>query len=235
MFKRKNLSDNLPKHIGIIMDGNGRWAQRRGLPRNMGHKEGVNAIDRTIDALIKFNIKIVTFFAFSTENWKRSQQEIDGIFDLVRNYLKEQKDRFLLKGVKVISIGDISKFPKDLVEELEDVQTKTKNNDKLILNLAINYGGRDDIARAVNTLIKSGKTFVTTEDISKHLYTCDLPDPDFVIRTSGEERISNFMIYQMAYSELYFPKVMWPDFGEKDLFKALKVYSKRERRYGGIK
>ncbi len=235
MFKKIKLSDNLPKHIGIIMDGNGRWATKRGLPRNLGHKEGVNAVDRTIDALIKFNIKVVTFFAFSTENWKRSKQEIDGIFDLLRNYFINQKEEFLLKGVKLMSIGDVDKFPKDLVDELRNLQEKTKNNDKLIVNLAINYGGKDDIVRAVNNLIAEGKTEITKEDISSHLYTADLPDPDFVIRTSGEERISNFMIYQMAYSELYFPKVLWPDFGEKDLLKALEIYSKRERRYGGIK
>jgi len=235
MFKKIKLSDNLPKHIGIIMDGNGRWATKRGLHRNLGHKEGIKAVERTIDASIKYNIKVVTFFAFSTENWKRSKQEIDGIFDLLRNYLISQKEKFLLKGVKLMSIGDIDKFPKDLVKELKDLQEKTKNNDKLIVNLAINYGGKDDIVRAVNNLIIEGKTEITKEDISNHLYTENLPDPDLVIRTSGEERISNFMIYQMAYSELYFPKVLWPDFGEKDLLKALQIYSKRERRYGGIK
>ncbi len=235
MFKKEFKSDNLPKHIGIIMDGNGRWATKRGLPRNFGHKEGINAVERTIDALIKFKVKIVTFFAFSTENWKRSRQEIDGIVELVRSFLKEKKEEFLLKGVKVMSIGDISAFPRDLVEELEEIEEKTKNNDSLIVNLAINYGGRDDILRAVNNLIAQGAKNITKEDISANLYTKDLPDPDFIIRTSGEERISNFMIYQMAYSELYFPKTLWPDFDEKEVRKALEVYSKRERRYGGIK
>lgn len=235
MFKKYKLSDNLPKHIGIIMDGNGRWATKRGLPRNLGHKEGIKAVDRTIDALIKFNIKYATFFAFSTENWKRSKTEIEGIFDLVRDYLKSHKEEFLLKGVRISTIGDISKFPKDLIKEVQNLIKQTQDNDKLIVNLALNYGGKDDIANAVNQLIKQGKTKITTADIADNLSTAGIPDPDFVIRTSGEKRISNFMIYQMAYSELYFPKVLWPDFTKKDLYKALVEYSKRDRRYGGIK
>lgn len=235
MIKKLKLSDNLPEHIGIIMDGNGRWAQKRGLPRTFGHKEGIKAIDRTVDALIKYKIKFATFFAFSTENWKRSKQEIDGIFDLVRSYLKDNHERFLLKGVRVKAIGDLSKFPKDLTQELESMIERTRDNDKLTVTLALNYGGRDDIVRAVNRLISAGKKQVTESDISANLYTADLPEPDFVIRTSGEERVSNFMIYQMAYSELYFPKVLWPDFDEKDLYKALCVYAGRERKFGGIK
>lgn len=235
MLQKTSLNENLPTHVGIIMDGNGRWATSRGLPRILGHREGIKAVQRTIEALLKFKIKIATFFAFSTENWKRSKEEIDGIFDLVRQFLEEKKDELLLKGVKVISMGDLSKFPKDLVSRLEEVKAKTAQNDKLIVNLALNYGGRDDIVRAVNNLIASGKTQVSEKDISNSLYSCDLPDPDLVIRTSGEMRISNFMIYQMAYSELCFPKVMWPDFCENDLKRALEDYSKRNRRYGGTK
>lgn len=236
MLKMNKLGDNLPEHIGIIMDGNGRWAKKRGLPRTLGHKAGIESVEKIVNALIELNkIKIVTFFAFSTENWKRSEQEINGIFDLIRDYLKQEHDNFYDKNVKVMSIGDLSKFPQDLVEELEKVKEKTKNNTGLVLNLALNYGGRDDITQAINTLIQQGKTIITKEDISANLYTKELPDPDFVIRTSGEERVSNFMIYQMAYSELYFTKVLWPDFNEKELYKALLNYQKRERRFGGIK
>ncbi len=236
MLKMNKLGDNLPEHIGIIMDGNGRWAKKRGLPRTLGHKAGIESVEKIVNTLIELNkIKIVTFFAFSTENWKRSEQEINGIFDLIRDYLKQEHDNFYDKNVKVMSIGDLSKFPQDLVEELEKVKEKTKNNTGLVLNLALNYGGRDDITQAINTLIQQGKTIITKEDISANLYTKELPDPDFVIRTSGEERVSNFMIYQMAYSELYFTKVLWPDFNEKELYKALLNYQKRERRFGGIK
>lgn len=225
----------IPTHIGIIMDGNGRWATRLGLPRNMGHKEGIEALRRTIDAALKFGIKVLTVFAFSTENWKRSKSEIDGIFNLVRDYVKNSQDEFHRKGVRVCSMGDLTAFPSDLQHELERIKSKTANNSKLTLNLALNYGGRADIVRAVNSLINQGKKEVTESDISKNLYSSDLPEPDLILRTSGEMRVSNFMLYQMAYSELYFPKVMWPDFNEKHLLRAIKEYSKRHRRYGGLK
>ena len=231
----QKLLSNLPLHIGIIMDGNGRWATRRGLPRNLGHKEGMRAVERTIDALIKFGIKVVTFFAFSTENWKRSKEEIEGIFALVRDYLNTNSNYFSEKGVKVRSMGDLDKFPKDLTSALENAKEETKHNDKLVLNLALNYGGRDDITYSVNKLIKSGKKAITEKDILDNLYSEGLPEPDLIIRTSGEQRISNFMIYQAAYSEYYFTKTYWPDFDEKCLKKALVAFQKRERRYGGIK
>lgn len=225
---------NIPNHIGIIMDGNGRWATRQSLPRNVGHKEGINAVDRTIKAALKLNIKILTFFAFSTENWKRSSEEINGIFKLVREFIKGKKDEYKSLGVKFISIGDITKFPEDLQHELDRIKTETKGNNSLIVNLALNYGGRADIVYAVNKLIDSGIKKVSEEDILNNLYTSGLPDPDFIIRTSGEMRISNFMLYQMAYSEFAFPKVLWPDFNERHLKKAIKVFSKRNRRFGGI-
>ena len=231
----KNKIRNIPKHIGIIMDGNGRWATLQGLSRNMGHKEGINAVDRTINALIKFGVKVVSFFAFSTENWKRSEEEVNGIFNLTRDFLHSKRNNFKERGVRITTIGELSPFPEDLKKELDKTKEDTKNNDKLIVNLALNYGGRADIVRAVNNLIDKGATKVTEQDILENLYTGELPEPDFVIRTSGEERISNFMLYQMAYSELYFPKVLWPNFNERHLRKALKVYSKRNRRYGGIK
>lgn len=225
----------LPNHIGIIMDGNGRWATRQGLPRNVGHKEGMAAVERTVDALIKFKVPMVTFFAFSTENWKRSKEEIDGIFDLIRDYLNRQKDDFLKKGVKITSIGDTTKFPQDLQDELNSMKETTKDCNKLTVNLALNYGGRADIVSAVNKLLKSGTKEVNEKVILDNLQTGSMPEPDFIIRTSGEMRLSNFMMYQAAYSELYFPSVLWPDFNERHLLKSLKVFSKRNRRFGGIK
>lgn len=223
-----------PNHIAIIMDGNGRWATKRGLPRNLGHKQGIKAIEKTIDACLNLNIKTCTFFAFSTENWKRSKEEIDGIFSLVRDYLKNNKNFFKNKGVRIDTIGVLDPFPQDLRETLQEIKQDTKNLDKLTVVFALNYGGRDDIVRAVNTFVEKGekaneKSFLDALDTSCY------PQPDIVIRTSGEQRISNFLLYQMAYSELYFPKVLWPDFNQKHLVKILKDFNKRERRFGGIK
>ena len=226
---------NLPTHIAIIMDGNGRWAQKRGLPRNLGHKEGIKAVERTLDACIKFHIKFVTFYAFSTENWKRDKEEIDGIFSLLRDYLKNNPDYFNKKNIKIKHIGELSPFPEDLKKELTKAENQTTNNETLTMTLALNYGGQDEITRTVNKLLKENKMEITYKDISQNLDTNFLPDPDLVIRTSGENRLSNFMMLQMAYSELYFPKVLWPDFNEKELKKALKIFSKRERRFGGLK
>lgn len=227
--------NKIPTHIAIIMDGNGRWATKRGLPRNFGHKEGVNAIERTILACLKYGIKYCTFFAFSTENWKRSKEEIDGIFNLLRDYLNKDDNIFIENQVKISSLGVLEPFPEDLKKSLYEMQEKTKNYNKLVVNFALNYGGRDDIVRAVNSLIEKGYTKVTEQDILTALDTKDIPEPDFVIRTSGEQRISNFLLYQMAYSELYFPSVLWPDFNERYFYKALKEFQKRNRRFGGIK
>lgn len=225
----------IPMHIAFIMDGNGRWATRRGLPRNIGHKVGVDAIQRTIEACLKFNIKYCTFFAFSTENWKRSEQEINGIFKLVREYLEKKAGFFEKNQIKVQSIGVLDPFPKDLVDSLENIKQKTENFDKLTVTFALNYGGRDELVRTFNKLVNEGKTEITEADILANLDTSFMPEPDFVIRTSGEQRLSNFMLFQLAYSELYFPKIYWPDFNEKHLLKALIHYQKRERRFGGVK
>lgn len=227
--------NKLPNHIAIIMDGNGRWATKRGLPRYFGHKAGVKAIKRTILACQKFGIKYCTFFAFSTENWKRSKEEIDGIFSLLRDYLAVENNFFTKNKIKLNTIGDLSPFPDDLQNALKSTIEKTKNYDNLIVTIALNYGGRDDLVRAFNKMLKDKVENVDEKTILNYLDTSSLPEPDFVIRTSGEERISNFMLYQMAYSELYFPKVYWPDFNEKQLKKCLKIYQKRNRRYGGIK
>lgn len=225
----------LPVHIAIIMDGNGRWANRRGLPRVVGHREGIKAVEKTVKVCQKLGIKYCTFFAFSTENWKRSEEEIDGIFSILRDYLKRDDNVFISNKIKVDSIGVLDPFPKDLRDALEDIKIQTKQFDGLVTTFALNYGGRDDIVRAVNTLIKNGNKEIDEKLILENLDTKKMPEPDLVIRTSGEMRISNFLLFQMAYSELYFPKVLWPDFNEKHLIKALKKYQKRDRRFGGVR
>lgn len=224
----------VPSHVAIIMDGNGRWATKRGLPRNFGHREGVKAIERTIYACLKYGIKYCTFFAFSTENWKRSKEEIDGIFNLLREYIDKDDNIFTKNNVKVTSIGVLDPFPEDLKKSLINIKEKTINFDRLNVCFALNYGGRDDITRAINKIIEQDVKRVTEKGILNMLDTGSMPEPDLIIRTSGEMRISNFLLYQMAYSELYFPKVLWPDFNEKHFIKALKNYQKRNRRYGGI-
>ena len=226
---------SLPQHIAIIMDGNGRWATRRGMPRKFGHKAGVDAVKRTIQACLKFGIKYCTFFAFSTENWKRNKEEINAIFSLVREHLEESRQAMIKQGIKVNTIGVLNPFPPDLIQSINEIKEATKNNKNLNVTFALNYGGRDELVRAVNQLIKIGKQDITQDDISSTLDSSFMPDPDLVIRTSGEQRLSNFMLYQMAYSELYFPKKYWPDFNEKQLKKAILIYQKRDRRYGGIK
>lgn len=232
MVKNK-IPEKLPNHIGIILDGNGRWATSQGLPRNFGHREGVNAITRTVEAARKFGIKRLSIFAFSTENWKRSDEEIEGIFELLKEFFVKEIDRMVKSGVKINFFGDLSRFKGELGEILDKTAKATENNNKIIVNICLNYGGKQDIVQAVNRLIAEGKKEITEEDISNNLYSKGQPDLDFVIRTSGEQRISNFMIYQMAYAELYFPKILWPDFDEKALCEALIEYSKRKRRFGG--
>lgn len=226
----------LPRHIAIIMDGNGRWATKRGLPRNMGHKAGFENIKKIVEYIYNLGIKFVTFFTFSTENWKRPKKEIEGIFDLVRNHLNkgDEVQKFVDNKIRIVSMGDITKLPEDLYNKLIEVEDKTKDFDKLTLNLAINYGGRDEILRAVNQAISVGERLESEEDFAKYLYSNGLPDPDFIIRTSGEKRISNFMLYQMAYSEFYFTKTYWPSFGKKELEKAIIDFQGRKRRFGAV-
>lgn len=226
----KNIK--LPEHIGIIMDGNGRWALKRGLSRLIGHKNGVEAVRKTIRYASDIGIKVLTLFAFSTENWKRDKNEIDGIFNIVEEYLETDLEEFKNREIKLRTMGDISKLPKKIYQKLIDYTKQTSNNNGLILNIAINYGARDELLRACNHLIKKGKT-ATFDDLKNNLYSSDLPDPDLIIRTSGEMRLSNFMLFQSAYSELYFTKSYWPAFDVRQFNKALIEYSKRDRRFGG--
>lgn len=233
MLSKKIAPEKLPKHIGIILDGNGRWATRKGMPRNYGHKEGIKAIIRTIDASQKFGIQYLSVFAFSTENWKRSEEEVNGIFELLKKFFESELDRLVRQGVKVNFFGNLDVFSEDLKKIFDQAKELTENNSNLIFNICLNYGGKQDIVQAVNKLLSEGKKEITMDDISNNLYSKGQPDLDFVIRTSGEQRISNFMIYQSAYAEFYFPKTLWPDFGEKALKKALIEFTKRKRRFGG--
>ena len=223
----------LPRHVAIIMDGNGRWASRRHLPRLAGHRAGVDAIKRTIEYAEELGIQTLTFFAFSTENWKRDKEEVDGIFDIVREYVGTELEQLHKHNIKITTMGDISKIPNDLYEKLLEIKETTKNNTGLVLNLAINYGARSELVMCFNKLIEQGKTIISEEDIANNLYSKELSDPDLIIRTSGEQRLSNFMLYQASYSELYFTKTYWPSFKKHHFMKALKTYSKRERRFGG--
>ncbi|MDD2227318.1 MAG: isoprenyl transferase [Clostridia bacterium] len=223
----------LPQHIGIIMDGNGRWALKRGYTRLFGHEKGVDAVKKTIDFASEIGIKVLTLFAFSTENWKRSSEEIDGIFEIIEKYLDTDFEEYKNKGIKVRTMGDLSKIPQNLQKKINECITTTQNNKGMIVNVAVNYGARDEIIRAVNNLIKTEKKEVSIDDFKENLYTYGLPDPDLIIRTSGEMRLSNFLLFQSAYSELYFIKTYWPSFNEKHFKRALKAYSKRERRFGG--
>ncbi len=233
MFKKKEQKLKIPTHVAFIMDGNRRWATRRGLNKMLGHKQGAIALENLVFDIEKIDgIKYASFFAFSTENWNREQKEIDYIFELVRNLIEENEGQFKDKNIKVVAMGDITKFPEDLQKSLKQAIEETKNNTGLVVNLALNYGGRADIVHAVNVLIQKGEK-VTEKSLQENLYSAPAPDIDLLIRTSGEIRVSNFMLYQMAYSELYFTKTCWPDFDKKELMRAIKEFSKRDRRFGG--
>ncbi len=231
--KRLDL-ERLPRHMAIILDGNGRWATRRGLPRKMGHKAGCENLKKIMQHIYDLGIYCVSLFLFSTENWKRPKDEIDSIFNIVKDYVNDGEAELIQKGVKVVVSGDYTKLPSELVESIDRVIEKTKDCSSRIVNLAINYGGRDEIIKAVNEILKTEKKNVSIEDFEKQLYSSQLPPLDFVIRTSGEMRISNFMLWQMAYSELYFTKTLWPDFSNKELELALINFERRKRRFGNV-
>lgn len=227
--------DAMPKHIAIIMDGNGRWAKKRGLPRTLGHKAGVEAIRGIVKECNKLGIKYLTLYAFSTENWVRPQDEVNALMNLLVEYLKNEFEELNSNNVVINHIGDISKLPKKCQDELISAYNKTKNNTGVVLNLALNYGGRNEIVSAVNEMLKNNIKSITEEEFNKYLYTANMPDPDIIIRPSGEQRLSNFMLWQCAYSEFWYADICWPDFKENDLHKAIYDYQKRDRRFGGIK
>ena len=231
----------IPNHVAIILDGNGRWAKSKFLPRTAGHKAGVETIRTVLRECKRLNVKYVTLYAFSTENWKRPKLEVDTLMALLSTYLKNEVATLHKENVKLTAIGDIDNLPSQCVIELNKAMELTKNNTGCNLNLALNYGGRLDIKNALVDIIKDVKDGkinldeIDEDTISNHLSTKCIPNPDLVIRTSGEERLSNFLLWEVAYSEFYFTDVHWPDFDEKELQKAIFTYQNRDRRFGGIK
>lgn len=222
----------IPRHIAFIMDGNGRWAKKRGLPRKFGHKEGAKVLRMIVEECKNAGVEYCSFYAFSTENWKRSQDEIDSIFDLIKKFADEELDKYADAGYKVKCMGDISVLPEETRNSLIKIVEKSKNNNKMIVNLGINYGGRAEIVNAVNYILSQGLNKIDEQMLSDCMYTCNMPDPDVIVRTSGEKRLSNFMLWQSAYSEFIFIDDLWPDLKKETLYKIFEEYSKRNRRFG---
>lgn len=239
-LKDKIDMNNLPKHIGIIMDGNGRWAKKRFLPRNYGHQEGVKRVIENVELVNNLGIKHLSLYAFSTENWKRPESEVKGLMKILVIYINKELDKLHSNNVKIKIMGDIEKLPDYAKKEVIRAVNKTYNNTGMILNIGLNYGGRDEIIlgiKKVLTDIEKGNLSIdniNTDSFKNYLYTKNQPDLDLLIRPSGELRISNFMLYQLAYSEFYFSDVLWPDFKEKHLLLSIIDYQNRNRRFGGI-
>lgn len=231
---------NLPKHIGIIMDGNGRWAKKRLQPRLFGHRAGIESLREIIRASSDLGIGALTVYAFSTENWKRSKLEVDGLMKLLVEYFKKEIDELNKNNVKIRILGEKSVLPKEVLSTIEKSESRTVDNKGLSFNVAINYGGRDEIIRGIKALHQDmimGKCSIedlNEDKFTEYLFTRDLEDPDLIIRTSGELRMSNFLIWQSAYSELYFTDILWPDFTKADYYDAICDYQKRKRKFGGI-
>ena len=231
-------TDNLPKHLAIIMDGNGRWAKQQGLLRAFGHEKGTKSVRQTVENCAKLGIENLTLYAFSTENWNRPKLEVDTLMKLLVHSLKNELKTLQENNIKLNSIGNIDMLPKSIQKELNEVISLTKNNSKMTLTLALSYGSREEIINAVKKIsdkVKNNIISIDTIDesiINQHLYTHNLPDVDLLIRTSGEHRISNFLLWQIAYAELFFTDVLWPDFTEEHLYEAIVSYQKRERRFG---
>lgn len=231
--------DKIPAHVAVIMDGNGRWAQNRNLPRMAGHNAGMLAMKEIVKASSAFGIRHLTVYAFSTENWKRSAEEVGGIFKLLILYVEKELRELHENNVKVKILGDYTKLPAEAVKSLEHTLEITKGNTGLQFNIALNYGGRDEILRTVKQLVKEAEEGrlssedITEEMISDHLYTAGIPDPDLVIRTSGEMRLSNYLLWQSAYSEFVFSDVLWPDFNKKQFEEVIEIFQNRKRRFGG--
>ena len=229
----------IPKSIAIILDGNGRWAKKRNLPRAMGHKAGCETLEKTVEDCVRLGVECLTVYAFSTENWKRSAIEVGALMKLLRFYMVKLIDVANRNNVKAVMIGDESRFEPDIRKGIRKLTEATKNNTGMVFAFAINYGGRDEIKRAVENIVddvesgKLSKENISEELISSYLDTNDLPDPDLLIRTSGELRVSNFLLWQIAYSEFYITDTLWPDFDKEELLKAVESYSQRQRRFGG--
>ena len=234
--KTKTSRSLIPTHVAIIMDGNGRWAISRGLPRLAGHRAGTENLRRIITACVEFGIKYLTIYAFSTENWGRPREEVDGLMHILEDVIDKELAELNKEGVQLRHIGRLERLDPKLQEKVLQAIELTKNNDRLVLNVAFNYGGRDEIICAIQRIIKDGikPEEVNSNLVSQYMFTAGVPDPDLIIRTSGELRVSNFLIWQGAYSEWYVTSVYWPDFSKDELQKALDTFTKRDRRFGGL-
>lgn len=243
LFKREKKEidyNRLPVHIGIIMDGNGRWAKKRGLPRSAGHSAGAETLKRIVTECNKIGIKYITVYAFSTENWKRPKDEVDFLMNLLLNYLRDAERTLAGENVVIRAIGSRRELSEEIREQIVKTERFTAKNTGIIMNIALNYGAREEITEAVKKIserVAAGDVMpedICEKTVSQELYTGADPDPDLIIRTSGEERISNFLLWQMAYSELYFTKKLWPDFSKADLYEAIYEFQRRQRRFGGV-
>jgi len=240
LLDRIRLNGDVPEHVAIIMDGNGRWAGERGLPRHLGHREGMKAVRETISAAVEAGIRILTMFAFSTENWKRPPQEVSALMRLLQHYARRESDELSRQGVEVHVLGELDRMDEATRRAVDSIVEDTRGGDALRLNLMISYGGREELVRSARLLaerVRSGE--IAADDIDESmledtLFTREVPAPDLLIRTSGEFRISNFMLWQLAYTELYITPVYWPDFGRDNLFEAILDYQRRERRFGRV-
>ncbi|HIY55760.1 MAG TPA: isoprenyl transferase [Candidatus Dorea merdavium] len=232
---------NMPRHVAIILDGNGRWAKAKGMPRNYGHAQGSKNVERICEEAWRMGIKYLTVYAFSTENWNRPKDEVDALMKLLRNYMKTCLKTAAKNDMKIRVIGDITRLDEDIRSRIEELEESTKDNGGLNFQIAINYGSRDEITRAVRRIAadcRDGRLAAEEIDeqvIDRYLDTHDIPDPDLLIRTSGEQRLSNYLLWQLAYTEFYFTDVPWPDFTKEELLKAVEQYNARDRRYGGVK
>ena len=228
----------LPRHIAIIMDGNGRWSKKRGKNRVFGHKEGVKTVRRIVESSVELQIKYLSLYTFTTENWNRPKEEVDALMNLLVETLNDQIDDLLKQNIRLIAIGNLKRLPENTYKMIQEVMNKTASNNGLTLSIALNYGGRDEIiqmAKEISKKVKNNIIFPENIDENKinlHLYSHDLPDVDFMIRTGGEKRISNFLLWKIAYAELYFTDILWPDFSKQNFYEALADYQKRERRFG---
>ena len=245
LFRKHKISqkidyERLPKHIGVIMDGNGRWAKKRGLPRSAGHSAGADTLKKIVTECNKMGIRYITVYAFSTENWSRPKDEVDYLMNLLMDYLKNAETTLAGENVVIKAIGSRAELSDELCRQIEKTEKFTSKNDGIVMNIALNYGAREELVKAVKEIseeVADGKLkseSVTPDIISQHLYTAGQPDPDLIIRTSGELRLSNFMLWQMAYSELWFTDKLWPDFGIDDLHRAIIDFQNRNRRFGGV-
>ena len=231
----------IPDHVALILDGNGRWAKKRGLPRTMGHKEGCVTVEKTVEIAARMGIKYLTVYGFSTENWKRSVEEVGALMQLFRYYMVRLLKIAKANNVRVKMIGERSRFDKDIVEGINRLERETRDNTGLTFVIAVNYGGRDEIVRAARRMaddLESGKLKkeeITEQSFASYLDTAGIPDPDLLIRTSGELRLSNYLLWQLAYTEIYVTDCLWPDFDKEELEKAIAAYNKRDRRFGGVK